>query len=374
MSLLLEARRKSQLSQAGNGDSSGIELSLEDHPGTAANAASPAAPSFSAPQSAAPLSREGSSGDMARTAGQNLFSAKFSPEQAGINRSLLLALGFTALLLTAGAGYVWYISSASDQPPLHIAPAPIAAPEAAQPPTAAETAAAKISPTEIAVSKPVRAKRPARTAGKEVMAQPEQTRGGVPMRVEQHEHESIDPLLSRAYLAYREGKFDLAQQLYRDALRLDERNTDAMLGLAAIAQRRGADGTAAHYYAKVLELDPRDAVANAGMSALTTDENRESRLKILLNEQQDSSALHFALGNHYAAQERWGEAQQAYFNAFKLEPQNAALVFNLAISLDRLGQYDLAAQYYQTALQLDASRSTGFDHARISGRIDELTR
>ena len=81
-------------------------------------------------------------------------------------------------------------------------------------------------------------------------------------------------MLNRAYLAYREGKFDQAQQLYREALRLDERNTDALLGLAAIAQRRGADSTAAHYYAKVLELDPRDPVANAGMSALTTDENR----------------------------------------------------------------------------------------------------
>ena len=193
------------------------------------------------------------------------------------------------------------------------------------------------------------------------------------MLVEQHQDDSIDPLLNNAYLAYRNGKFDEAQQLYGQALKLDTNNTDALLGLAAIAQRRGEDSLAAHYYAQVMALDPRNAVANAGMSALTTDGNRESRLKTLLNEQQDSSSLHFALGNYYAEQSRWGEAQQAYFNAYKVDPDNAELAFNLAVSLDRLGQKKPAAQYYQRALQLDPGDHAGFDHATISQRIKDLT-
>ena len=139
------------------------------------------------------------------------------------------------------------------------------------------------------------------------------------MLIEQHQEEPIDPILNNAYLAYRSGKFDQAQQLYRRALNLDSSNTDALLGLAVIAQRRGEDNLAAHYYAQVLALDPRNAVANAGMSALSNDDNRESRLKTLLNEQPDSSSLHFALGNYYAEQARWGEAQQAYFNAYKVD-------------------------------------------------------
>lgn len=348
-----------------------FELNLEELPDVTS-----AAGSTDAPSSGAPSTRHSpSSHDQARTAGQNLFSAKFSPEQAGISRSLLLALGVAAALFAAGAGYVWYLGSASDQPHQRAAsaPAPTTAPVVPPPPATAE-APARTPPPEIAASRPAKSKRPVRTARRDLNAPPKQTRESAPMLIEQRQPESIDPLLNRAYLAYREGKLDLAQQLYRDALRLDGRNTDALLGLAAIAQQRGADSVAAHYYAKVLELDPRDAVANAGMSALTTDDNRESRLKILLNEQQDSPALHFALGNHFAAQERWGEAQRAYFDAFRLEPQNAALAFNLAVSLERLGQYELAAQYYQTSLQLDAVRSAGFDHARISRRIEELKR
>jgi len=110
------------------------------------------------------------------------------------------------------------------------------------------------------------------------------------------------------------------------------------------------------------------------MSTLSNNENYESRLKTLLREQGSSAALHFALGNLYAEQSRWGEAQQAYFNAYSLDSKNADLAFNLAVSLDHLGQGKLAAQHYQQSLQLDQSRSANFDRAKISQRIEDLLR
>lgn len=185
----------------------------------------------------------------------------------------------------------------------------------------------------------------------------------------------IEPLLKDAYLAYRSGKLDEAQQLYLNMLRKDAQNPDALLGLASIAQQRDENQMAAQYYTRVLALDPRNAPANAGMSALSAnDENNESSLKILLREQGNSAALHFALGNLYAGQSRWGEAQQAYFNAYTLESDNAEFAFNLAVSLDHLGQKQLAAQYYQRALELDQPHAAGFDHIQTSHHVQELTR
>lgn len=377
MSLLLDARKKSQQLQGGGGNRSGLEFSLEEHPGASK-------PSAVAPLAAPPLDASSPGNqlhdDRARAVGQNLFNAKSSATSAtfaGINRNLLFALGGTVLLLTAGGGYVWYITSDSSSTPamrpVVRPPTPAAVPVAPQPPAVAEAPPKIALAPAVAPSKPARAK-PTRTARPAASAPSQQAGSKTPLQIEKHQAQSIDPLLNSAYLAYREGKFEPAQQLYREVLKLDERNTDALLGMAAIAQRRGSDSIAAHYYAKVLVLNPRDAVANAGMSALTTNDNIESRLKFLLNEQQDSSSLHFALGNLYASQERWGEAQQAYFNAYKLESNNAALAFHLAISLERLGQKKLAAQYYQSAVQLDTSRSEGFDHAIISQRIEELIR
>lgn len=358
MSLLLDARKKSQQAQAAAGGNSGMELSLEPHP-DAQNAATSAVPSADVP----------TSDDRARMAGQNLFNAKSGAPAlapAGINRNLLIFLGVMLLVLVVGGGYVWYAITSGPAPavrPIKIAAAPVAK-------APANNLVPEIAAAQTAAETPAKIHRAARSIKPSTQAR---ARKSKPVLIEQLQADPIDPVLNDAYAAYRSGNFGHAQQLYGRALRLDPNNVDALLGLAVIAQRRGQDNIAAHYYAQVMALDPRNAVANAGMSALSNDDNRVSRLKILLNEQPNSSALHFALGNLYAGQARWGEAQQAYFNAYKLESGNAELAFNLAVSLDRLGQNKPAAQFYQRALQLDPDQHAAFDHANISQRIEALT-
>ncbi|HZW25256.1 MAG TPA: tetratricopeptide repeat protein [Gallionella sp.] len=345
MSLLLEARKKAQSAEASRA--------------TAAEGLQP----DNQPASATNDSRQN-----ARDAGKNLFNAK-SPS-AGYMRPniyLLYALGGTMLMLAAGAGYWWYLDPSAvvaPQRPVAAAPSqPIQTvtgephsdetPEAV--PAADEVAAEPALPPEPVPAEPLPRQRPA------VHVEPRAA--------------TVDPLLQNAYLAYRSGKPEEARQLYQAMLAKDGRNTDALLGLAAIAQQNGDNLVAAQYFSRVLILDPRNAVANAGMSALNTeDDGNESRLKTLLREQGDSTALHFALGNLFAGQSRWSEAQQAYFNACTLEPENAGFAYNLAVSLDHLGQADLAARYYRRALQLDAAHGAGFDHAQISRRIEELGR
>ncbi len=197
-----------------------------------------------------------------------------------------------------------------------------------------------------------------------------------PLHIEhKQEGDAVDPTLLAGYQAYRNGDLRTAWQHYSDVLHKDAKNRDALLGLAAIAQQQSQDTIAARYYDQVLALDPRDPIAHAGMSALFGAANAagtESRLKLLLSQQPQSAALHFALGNHYAEQSRWGDAQQAYFNAYGIDPGNAQFAFNLAVSLDHLGQSKPAAQYYQRALQLDTSDSAGFDRTQTQQRLQEL--
>ena len=371
MSLLLDARKKSQQAQDARSESpSGIELSLEDFPA----ATRPSSEHVMSSTSAHPTHNDSVVPDtthQARSAGQNLFSAKNnSPAfaRASINRNVLIALGGTIILLAAGAGYVWY-EITPHRPAARQAIPPVAIP--AQPPAQAQpNDALATTPSDTPLSGMATHPTSALTAKKTRKAT--RYRNQPAMRIEKIQPEAIDPILHDAYRAYQGGQLEQAQLLYQRAQRLDARNIDALLGLAAVAQRQGSDNVAAHYYLKVLELDPRDPVANAGMSALTTGDNGETRLKLLLKEQPDSSALHFALGNRYASQARWSDAQQSYFNAFKLEPKNSGLAFNLAVSLDRLGQNKLAAQYYQRAIDLDPKSIAGFDHSQISQRIAEL--
>jgi len=373
MSLLLDARKKSQQArsaQGADGGHSGHELSLEEHPNMG--------PAKSDPQAYAE-----SSDDIARKTGKNLFQAK-SPaasrtRMGGINRNLLFALGGTVFLLAAGAGYLWYIDSAGSNPPLRpraptaaapVTPAPAPITAAPEHKLAAETS------VPASADSTRRTRQANQSARRKVQPSPQST-GRISIQPEQSE--LLDSLIGNAYLAYRSGKLNEARQMYLEVLGKDARNTDALLGLGAIEQQLGEDRFAAQYYMRVLTLDPRNAVANAGMSALSTDENSESRLKYLLREQRDSPALHYALGNIYAGQSRWGEAQSAYFNAYTLDSKNAELTYNLAVSLDHLGQNKLAVQLYQRAIELDLAggnlpHSANLDHAHISQRMKELTR
>ena len=289
MSLLLDARKKSQQAQAAQGSDPGFELSLEP-------TSSPADPLPDAPKAA-------TAGEQARITGQNLFNARSGAVQRarpGFNRNLLIALAGAVLLLVAGGGYVWYaISSGNSQPARPINMTVMSHQKPAPPPPQNNLVPGVVS-AEAAPPKPARTPIPRHASRHPAKAAPTSPPETEAVHIVMSTEGPLNPLLNDAYLAYRGGNLDQAQQLYLKATNLDSSNSDALLGLAVIAQRRGEDNVAAHYYAQVLALDPRNAVANAGMSALSEDEDSESRLKMLINEQQNSPSLHLALGNYYA--------------------------------------------------------------------------
>ncbi len=181
--------------------------------------------------------------------------------------------------------------------------------------------------------------------------------------------------LDKAYDAWLSDRLDEAHHGYEQVLRRDPRNTDALLGLAVIASQQGNAERAQALYLQVLESDPGNVTAQAAlinMRGQSSAARSESRLKTLIAKQPDSAALFFALGNLYAGQSRWSEAQQAYFQSYSLEPGNADHVFNVAVSLDHLRQKKLAAQYYRMALTAAETSPSAFDKNAAAQRILDL--
>jgi Flp pilus assembly protein TadD len=168
-----------------------------------------------------------------------------------------------------------------------------------------------------------------------------------------------------------------AQLEYERAQKSDPRNTDALHGLAAIAVRQGRHDQADLLYRQIIEADPQDTTA---MSALINTRAQidpgmaESRLKSLSAAQPDLAAPQFALGNLYARQARWNEAQQAYFRAYGAEQDNPDILYNLAISLEHLRQNKLAVQYYTLAVAAAQGRTAGFNPALAKERLQALQR
>ncbi len=185
----------------------------------------------------------------------------------------------------------------------------------------------------------------------------------------------INPDVSEAYAALEARQFDTAQRLYAQVLRSEPNNVDALLGLAAIAQYENRVDDAQRYFMSILNVDPRNALAQTGLVAAMSRADplaAESRLKQLLA-REPSPPLYFNLGNLYAEQGQWAQAQQAYFQAHNLEPRNPDYAYNLAVGLEHLGQQKLALDFYRKALQLASDKgSANFDSARIQERITQL--
>ncbi|HSR02849.1 MAG TPA: tetratricopeptide repeat protein [Methylophilaceae bacterium] len=183
----------------------------------------------------------------------------------------------------------------------------------------------------------------------------------------------INDVLMRAYTAYNLGNDDQAQTDYKLVLKQYGANVDAMLGLGAIAARQGRLADADGWYRKVLELEPRNEVAKSGMLSiqeLGKPQVMESQIKSLLSSSPNDANLHATLGDLYASQGNWSAAQQAYFDAYRLNP-TAENAFNLGVSLDQLAKSKIALPYYQEALR-NADQSSLIDKAALEARISSI--
>lgn len=206
--------------------------------------------------------------------------------------------------------------------------------------------------------------------------QAEAARVEPPLQIERTVRE--DPLerrLQSAYAAYQRGDLATARHDYEQARQLAPDNRDVLLGLAVVAQRSGDYPAASAHYRRLLAFDPKDSVARTGLMGLQQDmvtHASESQLKLMLQEEPEGAHLHFALGAYYAAQAQWTAAQQAFFQAHRRAPENADYMFNLAVSLDRLGQARTALEYYRRAEQAASQQPVSFDTAVLAQRIAAL--
>lgn len=261
-------------------------------------------------------------------------------------------------------------------PPLASPPAiPAAIPDTLNPPASPQAVA---TPPKVRVPAPA----PSPDWGSGVLkhsaipaqpSPPRQTGRGMPDAV------FIQPLagshtqLELAYQAFQAGRTREARKLYQQ-IPDGADNVDVQLGLAAIAVRDNDTPAATRHYQRVLELDPRNSTANSALIGMMGDADpnaSETRLKSLIAS-QPAAQLYFALGNLYAGQSRWPDAEQAYFEAYQTNPANADYAYNLAVSLEHISQSKPALNYYQKARSLMQPGNVQFDPARLEARIDQL--
>ncbi|MHB8666948.1 MAG: tetratricopeptide repeat protein [Burkholderiales bacterium] len=341
------------------------------------------------------------SDSMERKQAQQVFEAK----EMDVNprKPFYITVGALGLFALGTVGYFWYQlqphnnynipppSAAAPAAPLAMAPAPaapvvatVAPPTGTQPaPAAASAPAPGAAPAAAApAARPATAPAGTRAATRAPGAA---APAAAPPRSGQRDNDikitparvQADPVLESAYQAFNADDPARARDNYQQVLRNDPDNRDALLGLAAVEMQERHYDAAANIYSHLLTLDPRDAYAEAALIGLKGEVDplaAESRLKNMIAAQPEASFLQFSLGNQYAAQGRWADAQQAYFRAYAGDPQHPDFAYNLAVSLDQLHQSKPALEYYRRALALAAGHPVSFDRAQVSKRVAQLAR
>ncbi|WP_028450338.1 tetratricopeptide repeat protein [Chitinibacter tainanensis] len=182
---------------------------------------------------------------------------------------------------------------------------------------------------------------------------------------------SAPSTVQAAYQAYQRGDLSLAERQYRAVLQREPRQRDALLGLAAIYLRRDDAPAALGVYQHLLALNPQDAPVQQAVRSLQAASGNEAMAA--QNTQQGGEVSNpLAQAQFHAQRGEWAAAQALYFSAWQADPSQPDLAFNLAVSLDQLGQRKLAAEFYQQALQLAQQRPAQFASAAAEARLAQL--
>ncbi|MDR1888312.1 MAG: tetratricopeptide repeat protein [Zoogloeaceae bacterium] len=293
-----------------------------------------------------------------------------------LRRPLLMALTLTvSVALIYGGWLLWQMQRLGSQRVV-TAFSPPSSPSLPSPqlPAAAETTASPIT-APLAVRQSIAAPQPAPA----IDVAPDEESGKTDIVFIAHASpEPRSTPLQTAQAALLRGDVEAARQQFFALLDTDPHHLDALLGLATLALHQNEPDAAWRFYQTAWAAHPQDARVQAGMLALLSAagqidaQQAESRLKNLIARQPQAAAPHFALGNLFAGQGRWREAQAAYFEACRQDAGNPDYRFNLAVSLDALHQPELAATHYRAALAATETVSASFAPADVRARLQAL--
>lgn len=162
--------------------------------------------------------------------------------------------------------------------------------------------------------------------------------------------------LNRAYNALSGGDSEVAMEIYKNILSTEPKNADALFGLASLYHRQGQLQNARQLYGTLLKYYPthRDGLNN--FLALVSEESPQEALAELERLEQRNSGYSPIPAQQALLLNKLGyanEARSKMLRAIELSPDNLTYKYNLAIMLDKQGNYDDAADLYR--LLLDAA-------------------
>jgi len=176
-------------------------------------------------------------------------------------------------------------------------------------------------------------------------------------------------LLNNAYDSLMAGDQSEAIALYKQVLEEQPSNKLALLGLATTYHRAGQLQLARPLYGKLLAEDPHNMEGLNNFLVLLADESPQGAMVELIKLQHTHptfSPIAAQIGIIYEKMGDFGKAAQAMGHAIELSPENLKYRYDMAIILDKQGDWRSASVFYQ---QLITANDRG---EKIPANPDEI--
>lgn len=165
---------------------------------------------------------------------------------------------------------------------------------------------------------------------------------------------NVQTYLELAYKNLMDGKTEIAAGYYREVLNVEPKNELALFGLATTYHKMGHTDEARDVYGQVLELNPTHREALNNFMALISEQTPEAAIAELEKLEQENpyfSPVTAQLGMTYKKVGKPREAVEKLLKALELSPDNISYKYNLAVTLDQMGERQQAADMYFELLE-----------------------
>ncbi len=154
------------------------------------------------------------------------------------------------------------------------------------------------------------------------------------------------------------GRYAAAMEMFENLYAKNHKDPRIIMGLAVAQQGAGFNESAARTYEDLLKVQPNNADAIVNLMGLMREQYPSktlAKLQELRSKYPTNPGIPAQLGLISGEMKNYDDAFKYFDVASTMDPRNPSHIYNMAIISDRAGKTRQAIQYYERALQMDAS-------------------
>ena len=183
---------------------------------------------------------------------------------------------------------------------------------------------------------------------------------------------NLQQTFGEALRHHQAGRLQEAENIYRQILTADSRNTDALHLLGVVAHQVGRNDVAVELFGKAIAINGSNPAyhANLGVARIELGHFDEAvaACRAAIRLRPDQAEVHSNLGNALKELGRLDDAVAAYSDAIRLKPDDSVAHANLGAALMDQGRLAAAAAACRTAIRLKPDNAEAYSNLGVTLR------